>query len=236
MRIYTILLRYAVSVPTLLFLAVGAGGQSLNVDLDIFAGDPSNGNGAPSSSFGAAAAQPGYWNRTRAGSSPPQSLFDLVGQPTTVVMTVPVGAGSAGGSNYPINTGDYALLLNDYADIPDQMVFRFSGLMPGAYTVWTYAVNASGHLWPVDVSVDGAVPPNPQRVTGPMPGNSFQYLSTHSVHSVPSLNGDLVIRLSSPWPRGKVNGFQIVAVVPEPASLTVLSCLLAFAVRRRRRL
>lgn len=234
MTIRTPLLRSAACAIPLLIIA-GAGGQSLNVDQDVFFGDPSNGNGAPSSSFGAAAVQPGYWNRTLASSSPPQPLFDLAGQPTSVVMTVPVGAGSYGGSNYPINTGDYALLLNDYARVPDLMVFRFSGMRPGAYRVFTYAVSAIGDTWPVDVSVDGADPPNPQRVTGPMPGNALILGITHSAHYVPALAGDLVIRVSSPWPRGNVNGFQIVAV-PEPASLAVLSFSVLIAARRRRRL
>ena len=234
MTIRTIMIRYAVCVPTLLFLAVGARGQSLNVDLDIFAGDPSNGNGEPSPSFGGAALSTGYWNRVHAGSPGPDPLFDLAGQATTVVYTVPVGSGSGGGSNYPINTGDYALLLNDYAVVPDLMVFRFSGMHPGAYRVFTYAVSAIGDTWPVDVSVDGADPPNPQRVTGPMPGNALILGITHSAHYVPALAGDLVIRVSSPWPRGNVNGFQILAV-PEPASLTVLSCLFALATRRRHR-
>ena len=214
-------------------LVAGASGQSFNIDLDVFAGDPSNGNGAPSSAFPGAAGQPGYWNRTNPGSIS-EPLFDLVGGETNASISVPVGAGSSGGSNFPINTGDYALLLNDYARVPDLMVFRFTGIRPGAYRVFTYAVSAIGDTWPVDVTVEGAVS-NPFRVTGPMPGNALILGITHSEHYVPNLTGDLVIRVASPWPRGNVNGFQIVAV-PEPASLTILSCLLAFAVKRRRHL
>ena len=201
------------------------------MDLDIFAGDPSNGNGEPSSSFGGSALNPGYWNRILAGGHGPDALLDLGAQPTSVVMTVPVGSGSGGGSNYPINTGDYALLLNDYAVIPDLMVFRFTGMRPGAYRVYTYAVSAIGDTWPVDVTVDGAVV-NPFRVTGPMPGNALILGITHAEHYVPDLTGDLFIRLASPWPRGNVNGFQIVAV-PEPASFAVLSFSLLIAARRR---
>jgi hypothetical protein len=142
--------------------------------------------------------------------------------------------GAGGGSNLPINTGDYALLLNDYAHIPTQMSYTFSGLQPGAYRVFTYAVNSSGQPVnaPVQVSVDGSIS-GTQTITGPMPGNSFGYLITHSIHDLPSLTGDLKIHLSGTWPHAYVNGFQIVAV-PEPSTMICVAGGFALFLGRRR--
>ena len=230
------LLRSTICVFPLLLIA-GARAQSMNIDLDIFAGDPSNGNGAPSPAFAGAAGQPGYWNRLRAGSSFPQSIADTSGHTTGIQFSIPIGAGSSGGSNFPINSGDYALLLNDYARVPDLMVFRFTGMRPGQYRIYTYAVDAVGFSFPALVSIAGSSTPT-QRVTGPMPGNTFVRGITHSVHELLLSASTFEIEVRNEVigpPNSSVNGFQIVAV-PEPASLTVLSCLFALMARRRRNL
>jgi len=115
MTIRTLLLRSAACAIPLL-LVVGVRGQSLNVDLDIFAGPPEAGNGSPSSIFGGAADQQGFWNRMdAAGPRQATPLAGLDGNLTSAMIQVPGGSGGAGGSGYQGNTGDYALLLNDYA-------------------------------------------------------------------------------------------------------------------------
>lgn len=217
-------------------LAAGALGQSINVDLDIFAGDEQNGNGSPSDGFGAAASSPGRWNRVLCTTSGPWNLVGLNGQATSVVLTV-TGNGLGGGSNYPVNTGDYARLLNDYARIPDQMTYRFTGLVPGRYLVYTYAIDATGAVLPVEVSVPGALTPNPQ-MSGQavMPGNSFVLGVTHSIHELDVQTGSLEINLRNHFqgpPNASVNGFQIVAV-PEPGAVATLSTLFILSLRRRR--
>lgn len=222
-------------IASVSFFALAASlatAQSFNVDLDVLGGPPEAGHGAPSSSFGAAANQPGFWNAVSCTSPGPEPLFNLGGQSTGVTMSV-TGFGSGGGSGFAINTGDYALLLNDYASIPDSMTYTFTGLAPGAYRVYTYAVNATGLTVPVQVTVDGATG-GAQTVTGPMPGNSFQYLVTHSIHDVPNVTGNLVLRLAGPWSNASVNGFQIVAV-PEPATVAVLGGASLLALLRPRR-
>ncbi len=88
------------------------------MDLDVAVGDPGIGNGAPSSSFGDAAGQPGFWNRFGFGGVP-VPIAGLGGESTVVWMdaeyTGQVGGG--GGFAFAGNTGDYALLLNDAATV-----------------------------------------------------------------------------------------------------------------------
>src|SRR5438105_12983852 len=85
-----------------------ASAQSVNVDIDIFTGPPELGNGAPSDSFGAAANQPGRWNRTYLGGT--QSLLGLDGLPSSVTIsfTTPIGFSTLG-ARFEGNTGDFAL-------------------------------------------------------------------------------------------------------------------------------
>lgn len=214
------------SLPTF-----GLAQYSYNIDLDSGVGSAESGNGAPSNSFGAAADQPGLWNRVNCVSDGPSNLFDLSGTNRGVFMTVD-DAGSGGGSGWAGNSGDYALLLNDYATIRSPMTYRVTGLETGSYKIFTYAVNASGHSVGVNVSVDESSDPL-QVVTGPMPGDRFEYLVTHSIHYVSDLRGDLIIRLSGPWPRSQVNGFQIVAV-PEPATMSIVFAGTMWLACRRR--
>lgn len=206
--------------------------QSFNVDLDVMAGDPVAGNGAPSSSFGGAAGQPGLWNRVNCVTAGPIPLFDTSGSLTGTVLTV-TGFGSGGGSNLPINTGDYALLLNDYADIFGSLTYTLTGITLGSYEIYTYAVNASGFTSPVPVhiSVTGGIE-GVLTVTGPMPGNSFANQITHAVHHSNLMTNTLQIRLEGSAPHAKVNGFQVVAV-PEPSATAAAVCAVLLATSRR---
>lgn len=209
---------------TAICAAATACAQSFNVDIDIFFGDPSLGNGAPSPSFGGAAGQQGFWNRC-AYVGDPQSLSDLAGNGTGVQMsytTGKAGSGGAGASSVTGNSGDYALLLNDSVSVAPlvdggHLTYRFTGLQPGQYRMYTYAVNIGGALMPTPVEVFGGVP-SVEVVTGPMPGNSLVHLITHSIQEVgvgPS--GDFQLRIvqppNSPFSM-QINGFQLV-MVPE---------------------
>jgi hypothetical protein len=223
------------------WLAVGCIGQGINLDFDIEIGDPGLGNGAPSSSFGAAAGQPGFWNRVGFGASP-VALFGLDGQPTSVVMTAQ-SSGSFGGTAFrnKSNTGDFALLLNDAVQIATltpggSKTYTFSAITPGLYSVYTYAVAPSGFAVDTPVYVEEATTSQTQIVTGPMPGNSFEYLVTHSVHEVFVDDGTFSIYIEQapglPDPMS-INGIQIVPV-PEPISFISMSLFGLLLVRRKR--
>lgn len=124
--------------------------------------------------------------------------------------------------------------MNDYAFIGNEIDYRFSGLLPGQYDIYTYAVDPSGLTVDVQVTVAGADDPV-KHVTGPMPGNNrFVQGITHTVHHL-NLTGDsFTIQVAGPWPNAVVNGFQIVSV-PEPASLLLLAAGIPVLLRRRTR-
>lgn len=239
--------RVLVKVAALLvmFAMRSAQGQSFNIDIDIGFGDPGLGNGAPSSSFGAAAGQPGYWNRLGYGGNA-QSVRDLGGNLTNVQMSYTTGkAGSGGGGahRFKANTGDYALLLNDAVSVAPlvdggSLTYLFSGLVPGAYMVFTYAVNIHGVFIATPVEVFNGFPAV-EVVTGPMPGNSFQHLITHSVHTVDvDQSGEIRVRIVQPpgsLNSMDINGFQV-AMVPEPGTLfAIVFGILVFGACRLQR-
>lgn len=210
-----------------------ANAQSFNIDLDTFFGGPETGNGVPSSAFGGAANNPGYWNRFYVGGyTDPKNLYGLDSSITSVQLLATGGLGVGGGYNNPSNTGDFSLLLNDFARIGNEIDYHFTGFEAGVYDIYTYAVNPNPMTVDVQVTVDGADDPI-QHVTGPMPGNRFIQGITHSVHHL-NLSGDaFTIQVAGPWPNAVVNGFQIVAV-PEPASLLILAAGLPILLRRQR--
>lgn len=216
-------------------LARNASAQSFNVDLDIFLGPPESGNGAPSSSFGAAANQPGFWNRVRANHFGSTQLTDLSGVATSVSIVADGAIGSAAGFNQPVNADDYALLLNDVCNPEPSGSWTFNGLSNGLYRVITYASNPSLRVENNEVRVIGASIGNPIVVTGPMPGNSFVHAITHAEHIMSVINGTLRIEVRSlQFPSAAVNGFQL-TLVPEPSGIATLTlCLFGFLRKRRK--
>lgn len=220
-----------------------AYGQPFNIDFDIFFGEPYIGNGAPSSSFGAAAGQPGHWNRIPSVSGgPPMPLVDLAGLPTSAtILKTADNPGGAGGFNFAGNTGDFALLLNDIEGVATthsggNLTYTFSGLASGIYDIYTYAVHYTGVAQDTPVFVPEASGSNIQIVTGPMPGNAFEYLVTHSIHRVNlGPGGEFHISITQPPNRPQamhVNGIQIVQV-PEPSSALGIAFGAAILLLRR---
>lgn len=139
------------------------------------------------------------------------------------------------------NSGDHALLLNDAAQVGTliqggDLTYSFRGLTEGLYEVYTYAVNVAGFVIDTPVLIPQGDEPRVQVVTGPMPGNSFEYLITHSKHRVTiSTSGYFQVIFEQP-PAEKtnqcVNGFQI-ASVPEAGTGAALSAFLAFMFVKR---
>lgn len=217
--------------------SVSVHAQSFNIDLDSFSGTPEGGNGAPGSTFGGAAQSPGAWNRVYAsGPTTPVALFGLDGVLTGAQIVATGGVGSSGGYNFHGNTGDYAALLNDFEDVggSNGIQFHFSGLLPGHYFVYTFAVDPAPGGTIAHVTVPGSVTPT-QIVSGPMPGNQFILGQTHCIHEL-QLNGDsfeVDVGIPGP-PNPRVNGFQIVAV-PEPGCFLTFSAAAVSLFARRRR-
>jgi hypothetical protein len=184
-----------------------ASPQSLNVDINVPA-PPEGGGGTPSSQFGAAAGQVGYWNLFSYSMSP-KFMNDLFGFPTNVLLTGPVG-GSGFGFNLPGLTGDFRLLMADAREVNSAVTYSLSGLQNGKYRSFVYAVKVNGGFWPTPVVVSNAYTPNPQLVTGPMPMNTFTEGITHSVHVAEVRSGALSISIDMGQSFSYLNGFQIV--------------------------
>lgn len=171
----------------------------------------------------------------------PLTLRGLDGALTAVQYLNSGGVGSGGGFANHNNTGDFALLLNDFSDVgwsnqgqDFEVDYHFTGFQPGRYKIYTYAVDPRGTRLNTSVIVPGADDPV-KFVTGPMPGNQFIEGVTHSVHDL-TLSGDsfeIQVHGSPPYEYDAVNGFQIVAV-PEPMSGLVLVGGLALLLRHKR--
>jgi hypothetical protein len=216
-----------------------ANAQGFNIDLDAFFGTPETGNGAPSPSFGAAAGQPGVWNRISMVAGGTIPIHDTTGTFAGATVHIFGTFGGGIGFNNPINTGDFALLLNDAASVNTVVqgglkVYTFSGFQPGTYLVYTYAVRPNGNAVNLPILIPEALSNNTQVVTGPMPGNSFAHLTTHSLHELQLDVGatfQIVAEMPPNSPAAYINGFQIVAV-PEPNSAIVIAGLLVFSAIR----
>lgn len=240
-RINSVMMRMVMLLGIVTSLAACAAGQGINLDFDIGIGDPELGNGAPSSSFGAAAGQPGFWNRVIFGASPVH-LLGTDGQSSSVVMTAE-SSGSFGGIGFrnETNTGDFALLLNDAAQVATlstggYVSYNFTGLNSGSYQVYTYAVSPSGETVETPVHIAAATKNQTQTVTGPMPGNAFGYLITHSVHEVVvGPNGFDILVVQPPAHNSSmfINGIQI-APVPEPLSFISIPLFCSLLLIRKR--
>jgi hypothetical protein len=83
--------------------------------------------------------------------------------------------------------------------------------------VFTYAINATGATIATPVTIIGGMPVT-EIVTGPMPGNAFEHLVTHSIHRVAVVQGEpLNIDFDQPpnmQTNMHINGFQV-KMVPE---------------------
>ena len=211
--------------------------QSFNIDMEAFFSPPLGG-GVPSDSFGGAAGTPGRWNSVPAAGFGTNLLVDLQGNPTGVRMIGPMGGGSAG-HNIPINTGDYARLLNDARAIDRDLglSFQVSGLTPGRYEVFTYVVSISNvsQVRQSKVSILGAIGVSDKVAIGPMPGNRLIEGVTHTKHEVLITNGEINLHIDylETTGNGWFNGIQVKQVVPEPA--TILGATIGFLSLLRQR-
>jgi len=174
------MLRSACLPLALVFAASSASAQSFNVDI----GDPLI--AVPSSTYGAAAGQPGEWNGIPAGSSAP--LVDLTGSLTTVTLSMGINF-NAWSFNNAGTTGDDEALLDDGADVfPDS--YTISGLSDGEYDIYTYAWAADSDIDHVDIQLVGS--PDPiQNVGGAWTGSHVQGV-TYALHHITVVGGATV--------------------------------------------
>jgi hypothetical protein len=123
--------RGVVGVLAAFAVASGAAGQSFNVDLNSPFATPPEGGGPPSAALPGAASQPGHWNAVNAAGAGTYQLRDLSGQLSEVILLRPVGGLSLAYNN-PLNTGDFAALLNDARAVnyPND-TYTFSGIANG---------------------------------------------------------------------------------------------------------
>ena len=119
--------RTALSFGLLLVTAATGNAQSFNVDYG-------SAFGTPSSSYGAAANQPGLWNAVDA-NTPPVALKDVDGNATRVRVFEQLPFGPASFDD-PATSGDDEALMDDYLDLHSvPHTFEIHGLQPGPQMV-----------------------------------------------------------------------------------------------------
>ena len=223
---------------SLMLISGRAPAQSFNVDIDQQGPSPQLGHGVPSSAFGAAAGQPGVWNSYLSTSTAASPLVNLAGAGTgaTVQITATSTSPTTLGFNNPANSGDFALLLNDGAQIGTTLqggsrTYTFSGLVPGAYSIVTYTARPQGTNGHLLIDIPGS---NEGQLvaTGTPTGNTFTPGVTHVTHTMSLAGSSFNINLTdiAGEPAGYVDGFQI-TLIPEP---TAFVGLLAFPLLGRR--
>lgn len=193
-------------LAALLTLAGPSFAQSLNVDV----GDTTS-VGIPSNAYGAAAGQPGHWNAVSGGYPYQFTLNDLAGVPTSV-MTNASNNGTGSGDfffNNSLTSGDDEKLMDDLEDVgggTSATTWTFSGLLDGAYDVYTYAWGPDNSTFVSSVTPNGSS--DTQNVGGIWPGGHAMG-TTYALHCVTVSGGsDVVIVVQAVSGFGSVNGFQ----------------------------
>ena len=191
--------------------------------------------GTPSSAYGAAANQPGFWNNPLAGTTTPQQLRDLSGALTAV--TIAMGSPQLEFfADHPLTAGDDEALMDDAVDLFGRATgFTIANLPAGPYDIFTYAWAPDDPTFRTGVTVNMTG----RLVGGPWPGSQVLGV-TYALHRITLAPGEnLNVVAQTVVGAGSINGFQIaqIAEVPEPSTL-VLSGLgmgLLALVRRHRR-
>jgi hypothetical protein len=195
-------------------LATVSLGQSFNLDIGGLAPGGA-GAGTPAPTYGAAALQTGRWNWISGIDLGPFAIVNLMNNPTSVTCERTDGLGGAFGFNNSQTTGYFQALMDDAHNtgIAGTVSYRFMGLLPGAYTVYTYAWWPANSTTFTNVTVAGSTSPNPQVAGGPLVApNVFTQGVTHTIHAITIVAGmDLVITCSGVGAGGAINGIQVCA-------------------------
>jgi hypothetical protein len=212
------LTRNLLSAATLLFLASATFAQSFNIDCGDDSGVAGISAGVPPSTYGAAAAQPGFWNTASAAFTwvVPGGVKDLNNMPTSVTTSCVLTGNSVGNfySDNPATFGDDAKLLDDCQDVgnggvPSSLTWTFSGLTNGCYDIYVYAWapdNAAFVTFVEDPNMPGV-----GTVVGGAYTGSLVQGAQYARYSVQITTGMLTINVTSNGALanfGSVNGFQ----------------------------
>ena len=203
---------------TLACAALGAASpalatQSINVDI----GSTAFGFGVPSSAFGAASGSQGTWNGIDADAMVNGSpvfnsgpLLDTAGSMTAVSIefdSMGLGFGAAE-FDEPSTQGDDQALLDVVFCVNGLHTMTVSGLQPGAYEVYVYAMAPDDPLEFTTVAVQGS--PDPLATVGGDFALGYQRNVTHSLHNVTvAASGDIVISIDFTGFFDSVAGIQI---------------------------
>ncbi len=197
-------------------LAASAGAQGFNIDF----GSAGFGFGVPASTFGAAGNQPGTWNGVDTdlfGTGPYiTSLLRLDGSPSGVTLNLdPLGSGGFLPLEFdgPTTTGDAQALFDDCFYNSALSTFTISGLTPGEYRIFTYAMAPDSNAFFTSVEVTGS-PDGIQLVGGDFAAG-FQSGVTHSEHRITvTAGGSVTINTDVGTSFDSINGLQIVPLGP----------------------
>jgi hypothetical protein len=192
-----------------LLVTGSAPAQSFNVDMG-------NSNAVPSSTFGAAALQPGVWNQGDATlTSIP--LVDLSGNATAVTLTRGPGTDYNFTFNNLSTTGDDELLMDDGSDsTPSGNTYTIHNLSAGTYTVITYAWAPDNPGFQSAVAVNGGIP---TMVGGAWPGG-YVLGVTHAIDTVTiAAGGTIAVNVAVGLSYCTLNGLQIHKELGPPSPL-----------------
>ncbi|TWT45736.1 hypothetical protein RAS1_21650 [Phycisphaerae bacterium RAS1] len=190
-------------------LAGSAFGQSINIDINAAGGA---GGGAPSSAYGAAAAQPGHWNDIFALPDTLVGLKNLSGVNTSA--TIATGGEVVVSQFNGMDTGDCEKLMEDgwkTASVGSNlsMTFDIDHLQAGWYRIWVYADDPGDATTFARVTVAGTT----YNVGGGRNGNALFTPVSHCKHIMQIDSNDSVfITVSNGTAvngRGYVNGIQV---------------------------
>lgn len=214
-----------------------ARAQGINLDIELNTSPADPWHGVPAPTYGAASGQAGFWSETRITG--PVQLRDLGGALSPVQFRIVNPASLHGGGGiFPINSGDFAKMMNDMFTVRLGFTVNceFSGLSPGEYEVWTY----TGHVGAiangtVTVGGGGGVGGISRPIAGPSPLNAYALGASHTVHTVNTTGTiDIAILAHATSQQFGIMGFQIVPV-PAPGAAGFLAGAGVLWARRRRR-
>jgi hypothetical protein len=191
-------------------LAQAASAQTLNFNLDVGSGP------VPSTTYGAAASQPGQWMQVNAATpfvSIP--LTNVYGGATSA--TLNYNSGFDFSYDNPQTQGDDAALFDDTQGVFAVSHWQFANLRPGEYDVWSYAWAPDSPLYFLTrVAVTGSL--DPQQVVGGHDWNGTFVQGWHyAKHRVTvSSAGTLEIVFSLASGACTINGVQLRELNPPP--------------------
>lgn len=196
---------------------------------------------APSSSYPAAAGQPGVWNNFTSPTVASAPLVDIGGNATALTLSLTSGGFMFDSSSFAPNGTSTApgsneeFLMDDVWDSPVNAQITIGNLAAGNYALYVYGGSPDSATTQMNFIVNG----NSQFVggtwTNPFNGvEDYQAGVTHAVFNVNHAGGNLVINVPDVAGFESVNGLQI-AAVPEPASIGLLGAIGLASLRRRPR-